>query len=138
MRHSEIVPHPRPEALKLVVRLMPAIYNRFAVQISNGPPFAEIDIRSARVTFPNPIADDGTLSMECLFWIVEAVADASTTLRHPICLVLGEDEAVYFEPNGSSRYSRTPPRGGLPLNALMKPPKEPLPASVAITVPNDL
>lgn len=111
---------------------MPAVYNRFALKISDGPAFAEIDLRSAKVSFPNPLADDGTLSMECLLWLTEALANATTTLRHPICLVLDEDEAVYFEPDGSSHYSRKPPRGGLPLNMLMEPPSEPLPASVSI------
>lgn len=132
MRYSEIIPHPRPEALELVVRMMPAIYNRFPVKISDGPPFAEIDLRSARISYPDPFADDGTVSMECLLWLVEAMRNASASLRFPICLVLDEDEAVYFEPDGRYQYSRKPPRGGLPLNMLTDAPNEPLPSSVTI------
>lgn len=134
MRYSEIIPHPRPEELQLVVRLMPAIYNRFPVEISDGPPFAEIDLRSAQVSYPAPWADDGTVSMECLLWLVEVVRNASTSLLFPICLVLDQDEAVYFEPDGHYQYSRKPPRGGLSLNLLTTPPSEPLPASVTIAM----
>jgi hypothetical protein len=135
MRYSEIIPHPRPESLQLVVRLMPAIYNRFPVDISDGPPFAEINLRSAQVSYPDPLADDGTVSMDCLLWLVEAVRNASASMRFPICIVLDDDEAVYFEPTGEFQYSRKPPRGGLPLNVLTEPPVEPVPASATFALP---
>jgi hypothetical protein len=121
------------QPLELVVRLMPAVYNRFPIAVEVGPPEAEINIRSARVRFPQPFRGDGSISDDCLTWIIDAVANASAMLRFGMCLVLSDDEAIYVEPDGTVTASTKPPRGGVRLNLLTKEPDEPLPSSVTIS-----
>lgn len=109
------------ETIELVVRVMPAVYSRFYIQILDGPPSAQIDVRSAHLSYPDPHDKTGRLSEECCLWLLNAVAQASAALNLPMCVVFGRRDSIFAEPDGTMRYSDSPPRGGLPLNSLLEP-----------------
>ena len=99
--------------VKLVFRLMPAVYRWLDLDIREGKPEAVISMEGANVGFLDPFTDDGSLSTECRGFVIAAVRDEVERHGRSICIVFGVKDAVYVWPGGKIEVSAEPPSGGL-------------------------
>ena len=99
----------------LIIRLMPAVYQRHQINVFRGEPLVEIGHSKNLVQHPEPITDDGVITPGCRTLILDAVLEAVTRTKFRMAVVWGEKEASYVEPDGSINESTEPPSGGVPL-----------------------
>jgi hypothetical protein len=90
---------PAVSKVELVIRLMPAIYSRLPVEIVDGPPDGDITFKAVRISFPDPLNLDGTITDALFEWLVEKVKEASARFQRRMSIVAG-DLAVYVEVDG--------------------------------------
>jgi len=99
----------------LVIRLMPAVYQRHQITVYRGEALAKISHDKNFVQHPEPITDEGVITPGCRKLILDAVFEAVTRTKFRMAVVWGEEEASYVEPDGSINESTEPPSGGVPL-----------------------
>lgn len=104
---------PETPDVKLVFRLMPALYRWVDLRIREGKPEAAISMERANIGFPNPFTENGFLSTECRGFIIDAVREEVERQGRSICIVFGATDAVYVWPGGNIEMSAEPPLGGM-------------------------
>ena len=96
----------------LVVRLMSAVYSRYPIEFaqwnsSNHQPKALTLFES------DPFDEFGRLTTDCRHRLIEIVRFEARASGLRMCVVLGSDETVYVESDGTTNESPDPPLGGL-------------------------
>jgi hypothetical protein len=97
----------------LVVRWMAAVYGVWEIRIGAG---ACEDPERALVVVDPSYREGVPLSVSQRRAIIDAALAKSAQLRHRMCVVFAEDDAVYVEPDGRCNASSEAPRGGLRLD----------------------
>ncbi len=103
-----------PRFVRLIIRLMPAVYRDLDLGITHGDPDAYIDINEAWISFPEPYDTVGDLSEDCRKWIIEMVRDAAMELGLGFC-ILFDDGPIYVRTDGDLVIGGRAPEGGLRL-----------------------
>ena len=95
----------------VVVRYYPAVYYRRAVEFSEN-----VQVEPGPDTFTlveaNPFDANGELTVKCREALIEMVMSAARNAGFRMCIVFGEKDAVYVEPDGKSSQRADPPLGG--------------------------
>jgi hypothetical protein len=99
--------------VKLVIRLMPAVYRWINLTLRAGEPNAKIRIDRATVSHPEVYDSEGALTPDCRRWIIENVHDVVARIGLRICIVFSANDAIYCWPNGVLVIAPKPPEGGL-------------------------
>ncbi len=99
----------------LIIRLMPAVYQRHQITVYRGEPSVEISHDKNFVRHPEPITDDGAITPDCRTLILNAVLEVVKRGPFRMAVVWGEKEVSFVERDGSINESTEPPSGGVPL-----------------------
>jgi hypothetical protein len=99
---------------RLVIRIYSAVYSRVPIDLKCAQP-AEAKIASSRATLCHPGIDPktGTLDPAARQFLADAVLTAVRRTGFRMCLVFGEQDALFIEKDGSMSPSNEPPSGGL-------------------------
>ena len=98
----------------VVVRYMATVYAQFGVKfVESGEEASKLDtVEDAFVVvYPRPYTVDEQLTPEARKALVEVVQCASQKTNHRMCVVFGEQDCVFVEPNGTAKTSIEPPSG---------------------------
>ncbi len=99
----------------LIIRLMPAVYQRHQITVYRGEPLVTIGHGRNFVQHPEPITDEGVITPGCRTLILNAVLEVVKRGPFRMAVVWGEKEASYVERDGSIEESTVRPSGGIPL-----------------------
>lgn len=99
----------------LIVRLMSAVYQRENIDVRKGEPLVAISPHKTYVQHPEPIADDGNMSIGCRTLLLNAVKDAVNRTKFRMSVIWGKADASYVELDGSINASTEIPSGGIQL-----------------------
>lgn len=99
----------------LIVRLMPAVYQRERIDIRKGEPLVAISPGTTYVQHPEPLNGDGSMSVDCRALLLNAVKEAVQRTRFRMSVIWGERAASYVELDGSINASTQIPSGGIQL-----------------------
>lgn len=102
---------PGTKAIKLIIRLIPAVYRELDLRVGHGGPDAMIDINDAWVRFPEPFDENGDISEHCRKWIVEMVRDASIEIGLSMCILFATGPIYVWD--GDLVIGGRAPEGGL-------------------------
>lgn len=101
----------------LVVRYIPAAYSRCPIEFvehENVKPNEEV----LTLVEPHPFDAEGRITPKCREALMEAVKHEARRRRFRMCIVFGERDALYIEPDGKVSQSSDPPSGGLDLGPI--------------------
>ena len=99
----------------LIIRLMPAVYQRHQITVYRGEPLVKISHDKNFVRHPEPITDDGAITPDCRTFILNAILEVVKRGPFRMAVVWGQKEVSYVERDGSINESTEPPSGGVPL-----------------------
>jgi hypothetical protein len=94
----------------LVIRFIPAVYQRDRIQIRVGPPAVEIVNRRCFVQHPAPFTADGTLSPDCRELLIAGVQTAVRRLGFRMWIAWAQSSCTSIEPDRISPAGE--PSGG--------------------------
>jgi hypothetical protein len=99
---------------RLVIRIYSAVYSRVPIDLKCAQP-AEAKIASSRASLCHPGIDPetGALDTDARQFLADAVLAAVRRTGFRMCLVFGEQDALFIEKDGSMNPSNDPPSGGL-------------------------
>ncbi len=101
---------------RITVRYLPAVYGTFAVKfVASEDAAAKLgEVKDAFVLLcPKPFTASEQLTPEARKALVEVVQCASQKTRHRMCVVFGEQDCIFVEPDGTAKLSAEPPSGGI-------------------------
>ena len=101
---------------RITVRYLPAVYAQFGVKfVESKDAASKLDtVEDAFVVvYPRPYTVDEQLTPEARKALVEVVQCASQKTKHRMCVVFGEQDCVFVEPDGTAKLSTEPPSGGI-------------------------
>lgn len=99
----------------LVVRIMPAVYQRERIDVRIGEPSVAISPNRTYVQHPEPITDDGSMSVGCRTLLLNAIKEAVNRTKFRMSVIWGEGDVSYVEHDGSIKASTVIPSGGIQL-----------------------
>lgn len=100
----------------VVVRYMATVCGQFPVRFVGSEP-TNLDSKAFEnavvVGCPQPYAVDESLTPEARNALLGVVRYACQQSGHRMCVVFGEQDCVYLEPEGVAKHSNKPPSGGI-------------------------
>ena len=97
----------------LVVRLMPAVYQRESITIQIGPPRVHVGFRDTFAHHPAPFTHIGQIGRGLKELLIAATAEAVERTGFRMCLVWSTVSCTFVERDGVVNESDDPPDGGL-------------------------
>jgi len=95
----------------VVIRYIPAVYGQLPVRfVDPGTPHDSSDAFVIPCALPHV---DGNLTLATRESLVQAVLTESKKSGHKTCVVFGESDCVFCNPDGSTVESNGPPQGGI-------------------------
>jgi hypothetical protein len=99
----------------LVVRFMPAVYQREQIDIRQGEAAVHISPGSCFLRHPDPFDGEGAIRESCRALLLEGVMAAVLRTQLRMCVVWAADKASYVERDRTIKVLNSIPSGGFML-----------------------
>ena len=112
---TEPLDKPTSEYPYLVVRFMPAVYQRERIDIRRGEAAVHIGPGSCFLRHPDPFDGEGAIRESCRALLLEGVMAAVLRTQLRMCVVWAADKASYVERDRPIKELNSIPSGGFML-----------------------